>query len=127
MKKVQRILMIMLSCLMLVACGSSQYDSVIDDIIKDRNSHLEQYTDNDKHTNHIDKDKINIYSYEKGNVIVLEYPLEKADDYLVRYFYVKNLTTGKYDYDKDFEKKNNITKADYMQSHEPDYKEINIK
>ncbi|MDU6734139.1 MAG: cystatin-like fold lipoprotein, partial [Staphylococcus epidermidis] len=67
---------------------------------------------------HFDKKDANIYVFDKGKYVVLEYkPL--SDDAEARY-YTYEFKDKKAYYNKDFNAKA------YYQSHEPDYKEENM-
>ena len=92
--------------LLLAGCMSHEY---ADKIAKN---------DSGDEVKHFDKKDANIYVFDKGKYVVLEYkPL--SDDAEARY-YTYEFKDKKAYYNKDFNAKA------YYQSHEPDYKEENM-
>ncbi|AAO05629.1 hypothetical protein M459_0210430 [Staphylococcus epidermidis Scl25] len=106
--------------LLLAGCMSHEYADKIDKAVKLQEKKQQKIAKNDSgdEVKHFDKKDANIYVFDKGKYVVLEYkPL--SDDAEARY-YTYEFKDKKAYYNKDFNAKA------YYQSHEPDYKEENM-
>ena len=106
--------------LLLAGCMSHEYADKIDKAVKLQEKKQQKIAKNDSgdEVKHFDKKDANIYVFDKGKYVVLEYkPL--SDDAEARY-YTYEFKDKKAYYNKDFNAKA------YNQSHEPDYKEENM-
>ncbi|WBF53991.1 cystatin-like fold lipoprotein [Macrococcoides canis] len=115
MKKLGILLMMSL-ILVLTACGN-KYEKDINQVL----TTIENDTrgKGDSKWIELDKEKTNNYVYEDGNVIIIEYVADK-DGLILKEKYVKNKTTGKFEYESADEES-------YMNKNEPIYKEMNLK
>ena len=106
---------------LLAGCSSSKYTYKIDKAVKMQDKKQEKIAKNDSgdEVKHFDKKDANIYVFNKGKYVILAYkPL--SDDAEVHYY------TYEFKGKKEHYKENCNAKG-YYQSHEPDYKEENMK
>lgn len=118
LKKLAVILAVLV--ILLVGCSSGKYTDKIDKAVKIQEKKQQKIAKNDSgdEVKHFDKKDANIYVFNKGKYVILEYkPL--SDDAEVCY-YTYEFENGKAHYKKDFNSKG------YYQAHEPDYKEENM-
>lgn len=118
MKKLAVILAVLV--ILLAGCSSGKYTDKIDKAVKMQEKKQQKIAKNDlgDEVKHFDKKDANIYVFNKGKYVILEYkPL--SDDAEVCY-YTYEFENGKAHYKKDFNSKR------YYQAHEPDYKEENM-
>ncbi|MGK0575482.1 cystatin-like fold lipoprotein [Macrococcus capreoli] len=104
--------------IVLTACGN-KYEDDINQVLDMEKKESESMKNVGSDWITLDKNKTNNYVYEDGKVILIEYVSNKSN-LITRAMYVKNATSGKFEAVNEKEK-------EYMKTHEPVYKEMNLK
>lgn len=120
--RVKKLLFIIIAVsIVMVGCSSSKYADQIDKAVDKQESYQKQYAK--EHQGDVDqsfdKKDANIYVFEEGKYVIIAYKPFKDDEEI--HYYTYHFKDDKPEYVKDFNTRG------YVQEHEPDYKEENMK
>ncbi len=106
--------------LILASCSSSKYTSSIDKAVDKQQAYQHKLAKSEKGDvdKMFDKNKANIYVYEKGKYVVIAYKPLRDDDEV--HYYAYEIKGKKAHYQEHFNVKG------YMHNHEESYKEENL-